>query len=69
MTLEELKNKILKLSADYSRHQHAGQRPGSDPSKPEFIPGKTPVPYAARTFTEDEVVAAVNSVIDFWLTL
>ena len=30
---------------------------------------ETPIPYAARTFEEDEVVAAVSSTLDFWLTL
>lgn len=34
-----------------------------------FIPGETPVPYAGRVFDEDELVSAVDSVLDFWLTL
>ena len=28
-----------------------------------------PIPYAGRVFTEEEVVAAVSSTLDFWLTL
>ena len=37
--------------------------------KESFIHGETPIPYAARTFEEDEVVAAVSSTLDFWLNL
>jgi CDP-6-deoxy-D-xylo-4-hexulose-3-dehydrase len=35
----------------------------------KFVPGKTPVPYAARVYDEREVTAAVESTLDFWLTL
>jgi CDP-6-deoxy-D-xylo-4-hexulose-3-dehydrase len=34
-----------------------------------FEPGKSPVPYAGRVYDENEVTAAVDSVLDFWLTL
>lgn len=34
-----------------------------------FVPGRSPVPYAARVYDEKEVTAAVDSAIDFWLTL
>ena len=33
-----------------------------------WVPGD-PIPYAGRVFAEDEVVAAVSSTLDFWLTL
>ena len=69
MTDSELKQKILDLTAEWSRRQHKGQRPGNDAGKTEFIAGETPIPYAARTFTEEEVVAAVDATLDFWLTL
>ena len=69
MTDEQLRQKILELTAEWSRSQHTSLRPGKDPAKSAFIPGETTIPYAARTFTEDEVVAAVNSTLDFWLTL
>jgi len=36
---------------------------------PPFVPGQSPVPYAGRHFAADEVVAAVASSLDFWLTL
>src|SRR5437016_5968857 len=34
-----------------------------------FLPGQSKVPYAGRVFDADELVAAVDSVLDFWLTL
>jgi CDP-6-deoxy-D-xylo-4-hexulose-3-dehydrase len=34
-----------------------------------FVPGESSVPYAGRVYDEDEVVAGVNSMLDFWLTL
>jgi CDP-6-deoxy-D-xylo-4-hexulose-3-dehydrase len=36
--------------------------------KKEFLPGKTPVRYAGRVFDEKEMVALVDSALDFWLT-
>jgi len=47
---------------------HRVSRPGPEYVTP-FVPGKTTVPYAGRVFSEDEVEAAVNSMLDFWLTL
>ncbi|MCM1989304.1 lipopolysaccharide biosynthesis protein RfbH [Oceanirhabdus seepicola] len=38
-------------------------------SEEEFIPGKTKVNYAGRVFDEKEMVAVVDSALDFWLTL
>ncbi len=38
-------------------------------SEEKFIPGKTKVNYSGRVFDEKEMVAVVDSVIDFWLTL
>ncbi len=65
------------MTREYSRLMHAANRPANEPrpdgqelpAKPQFIPGKTVVPYAGRVFTEDEVAAAVASTLDFWLTL
>lgn len=34
----------------------------------EFEPGKTVVPFAGRIFDEEELVALVDSSLDFWLT-
>jgi CDP-6-deoxy-D-xylo-4-hexulose-3-dehydrase len=63
-----LKAEILRLTREYSRLTHQANRPGSERAAP-FIPGETPVPYAGRVFTEDEVEAAVGATLDFWLTL
>ncbi len=68
MSLDELKAEILRLTRLYSQQAHGGNLPG-DMREDDFVPGETPVPYAARTFTEDEVCAAVGSTLDFWLTL
>lgn len=38
-------------------------------NKEKFIPGKTKIPYAGRVYDEKEIISAVDTVIDFWLTL
>jgi CDP-6-deoxy-D-xylo-4-hexulose-3-dehydrase len=67
-TAAEIRDEILALVRDYSRLAHASHVPASE-SKVAFVPGKTPIPYAGRVFTGDEVAAAVDSCLDFWLTL
>src|ERR1043166_2367624 len=67
-TLAELKSEILALTRQYSVLAHQSNRPASDSSL-TFQPGITPIPYAGRVFTEDEVEAAVSATLDFWLTL
>jgi CDP-6-deoxy-D-xylo-4-hexulose-3-dehydrase len=57
---QELHGRILDLVRDYYRARHA---PGP------FLPGASRVPYAGRVFDEREMVAAVDAVLDFWLTL
>jgi CDP-6-deoxy-D-xylo-4-hexulose-3-dehydrase len=71
VTNEALKSEILKLTREYSSRMHQANRPGyeSAAASRSFAPGTTAVPYAGRVFTEDEVVAAVGSTLDFWLTL
>ena len=68
MTPDSIKQEILRLTGEYSRLSHKANLPGADKTIP-FLPGETSIPYAARTFKEDEVVAAVSSLLDFWLTL
>ena len=65
---QQLKQEILRLTREYSKQVHHSSRPASDPDRLPWQPGTT-VPYAARVFSEDEVEAAVSSVLDFWLTL
>ena len=66
-TPEELRAEILRLTREYSSRVHRGQQPAHRGGA--FVPGETPVPYAGRVFTEDEVEAGVGSMLDFWLTL
>ncbi len=64
----DLKRKILELTGDYSRKAHTAFRPDGDDLRLVWKEGM-PIPYAGRVFTEEEVVAAVSSTLDFWLTL
>src|ERR1022692_648812 len=67
-----LKAEILRLTRDYAKLVHQSNRPGDDAQRAAstpFVPGQTTVPYAGRVFDENEVEAAVNSTLDFWLTL
>lgn len=57
---QELHARILELTREYARERHA-PRP--------FAPGESPVPYAGRQFDEEELVAAVDASLEFWLTL
>jgi CDP-6-deoxy-D-xylo-4-hexulose-3-dehydrase len=63
-----LRQEILALTREYSRQVHTNFRPAADPDRSPWQEG-TPIPYAGRVFTEDEVEAAVSSTLDFWLTL
>ncbi len=71
MTLEKIKEEILRLTREYSREVHKANRPGDDAHRiaSEGAGEPSVVPYAGRVFTEDEVEAAVSSTLDFWLTL
>ena len=64
----DIKAEILRLAREYSRLAHTANRPAAEATA-AFTPGTTTVPYAGRVFNEDEVEAAVNSTLDFWLTL
>jgi CDP-4-dehydro-6-deoxyglucose reductase, E1 len=37
-------------------------------SQKTFIPGETPVPVTGKVFDTSEIIAAINSSLDFWLT-
>ena len=67
-SLPDLKAQILSLTRDYARQAHASHRPADDPARIPWAEG-SPIPYAGRVFTEDEVEAAVSATLDFWLTL
>ena len=66
--LSDLKQHILELTRQYSRQAHGAFRPAADPQRKAWAEG-SPIPYAGRVFTEDEVEAAVSATLDFWLTL
>ena len=67
-SLEQIKFKIEELTRVYSREAHSKYNQPSLASKDTWKPGE-PIPYAGRVFGEDEVVAAVSSALEFWLTL
>ena len=54
-----LRQRILDLVGEYTRTTHV-PRP--------FVPGQTRVHYASRVYDERELTAAVEAVLDFWLT-
>ncbi|HVY69203.1 MAG TPA: lipopolysaccharide biosynthesis protein RfbH [Verrucomicrobiae bacterium] len=68
---QAIRDEILRLTRQYAALRHRANRPASAdlPAGTPFVPGQTPVPYAGRVFTEDEVEAAVATTLDFWLTL
>ena len=63
-----IKKEIIQLTREYSRITHKSQRPRDDKFRSNWEKG-SPIPYAGRVFTEDEVEAAVSSTLDFWLTV
>jgi CDP-6-deoxy-D-xylo-4-hexulose-3-dehydrase len=67
-SLKDIADEIDRLAREYSAGAHAAHGPADSNSVP-FEPGKTPVPYAGRVFTGNEVAAGVRAVLDFWLTL
>ncbi|OWK46312.1 lipopolysaccharide biosynthesis protein RfbH [Fimbriiglobus ruber] len=57
---QDLHAQILDLTREYVAKRHAPV---------PFQPGVSKVPYAGRVFDADEVVAGVDAILDFWLTL
>lgn len=57
---QKLHGDILDLVRAYYQQRHADKT---------FLPGASRVPYAGRVFDAEEMVAAVDAVLDFWLTL
>jgi CDP-6-deoxy-D-xylo-4-hexulose-3-dehydrase len=67
-SLKDLAAEIDVLVREYSARAHASNGPAGLAAD-AFVAGKTPIPYAGRVFTGDEVAAAVRTTLDFWLTL
>ena len=57
--LANKRQEIARLVVDY----HSAAFPQT-----QFTPGDTPVRYAGRVFDSEELVNAVDAVLDFWLT-
>ena len=55
-----LRQSILDLVREYYTKAHV---------KGPFVPGKSRVHYAGRVYDAKEMVAVINSALDFWLTL
>ncbi len=66
--IDFLREEILRLTAEYSKRVHTNFRTGDDPNKKNWEKGEN-IPYSGRVFDESEVVAAIGSTLDFWLTL
>ena len=64
----ELKNKILALTQEYSELFHRENLSSNNSKKKEWEIGMH-IPYAGRVFDSNEVKAAISSTLDFWLTL
>ena len=56
---DELRAQVLGLVRQY----YEAAFPSS-----EFVPGQSPIPYAARVFDAEELLHLVDSALDFWLT-
>jgi CDP-4-dehydro-6-deoxyglucose reductase, E1 len=65
---EQLRQQILQMAERYAKLKH-GKHSGTEAANADFKPGVTPVPYAGRVFSGDEVAAGTGAVLDFWLTL
>ncbi len=59
---QTLHQQILDQVREYYHARHAT-------SAESFVPGESKVPYAGRVFDEHEMVAAFDSLLNFWLTL
>jgi len=66
---EYFRQKTLLETRRFSRITHSRFSPFQASRDISFKPGITPVPYSGRVFGEDEVCGAVDSCLDFWLTL
>lgn len=60
MNKDELRQEILRLTAEYYRAQWGEETP--------FVPGESRVSYGGRVFDEKEICALIDSSLDFWLT-
>ena len=64
MLKTEVIDKTLRLNEKYFVHNYYNFAHKQSP----FVPGKSPINYAGRVFDEEEIQAAVEASLDFWLT-
>ena len=57
---EELRTSILKQVGEYYALTHGAPAP--------FVPGETRINYAGRVFDQQEMINAVDSALEFWLS-
>lgn len=57
---DSLKREIFEKIAEFYRLEHAEQ---------PFIPGQTKIHYAGRVYDQREMLAMVDAVLEFWLTM
>jgi CDP-6-deoxy-D-xylo-4-hexulose-3-dehydrase len=57
---DSLKREIFEKIAEFYSLEHREQ---------PFIPGQTRIHYAGRVYDEQEMIAMVDAVLDFWLTM
>ena len=60
MDKEQLKKQIFDKIKEYYELVHKNKI---------FVPGQDLVNYAGRVFDENEMIAAVDSILEFWLTV
>lgn len=59
MEAEKIKKEIFEKVKEFYRLKHIKK----------FLPGKSKIHYAGRVYDEKEIIAMVDSVLDFWLTM
>ena len=65
----KLREAILALVEEYAEKYHSEHAPLNTKTEEQLNELPKSVPYAARVFGKEEVVSAVSSSLDFWLTL
>lgn len=68
--LEEIYRQLtVYFAKKFSLLSHKKFQPAENLQILQNLPTQCLIPYAGRVFTEEEVAAAVNATLDFWLTL
>jgi len=65
---DKIKKDILGLVREYSKLKHGRFRPGYDLNRPAWQKSDG-IQYSGRVFDDEELVAGVSNMLEFWLTL